>query len=352
MFKKLLKFNLIILATLVAGFVVLKSVGDARYFSDYDPSVPPAAEIKSVADVKGMDEVFAVEREQEFKLTEFSIEARPGDRVPCLLTQPAQFEGKLPTIIFVHGSGQKKDFVKEICTPFNRAGFNMVSFDQWNCGERKLPKDQKWARAAAWYVRGWKAVNDTRRLADYLVTRPDVDPERLYLVGASYGAMTSTHILARDKRFKAGVLVVGGGDFNVMLEAPLIRGELARAGVPNAVFAAIKPLAVWLGAAFDPINSAAQTGPAPILMQCGEDDTLVTPDSGKELFAKLSAPKELTWYKIDHPGLRDGDGPEIIRMLDDGLAWLKTKAGITAVAASDAAQRAPVVAAVAPAAAQ
>ena len=27
-------------------------------------------------------------------------------------------------------------------------------------------------------------------------------------------------------------------------------------------------------------------------------------------------------YPIDHPGLRKTDGPEILRMLNEGLAWL------------------------------
>src|SRR5690606_33952119 len=129
---------------------------------------------------------------------------------------------KLPTIVFMHGSGQRKEFVESICTPFNQAGFAMLSYDQWNCGERKI-KDGALKKASAWYTRGWKAVNDTRRIVDYLETRDDVDADRIYLVGASYGAMTGTHVLARDKRFKAGVLVVGGGDFKVFLDAPLIR---------------------------------------------------------------------------------------------------------------------------------
>jgi dienelactone hydrolase len=329
MFRKLLKFNLVLIAVLLCGFVVLKSIGDARYFADYDPALPHAVEVVAVENVDKEEDLFGVVRRQEFRKTTFSFEARPGDRVPCVLAQPLEIEGRLPTIIFVHGAGQKKNFVEDICTPFVKAGFNMVSFDQWNCGERKVPKEERFKYLTAYYSRGWKAVNDTRRLADYLVTRDDVDPDRLYLVGASYGAMTSTHILAQDKRFKAGVLVVGGGNFKVMLDAPLIRNE-----VPGIVLSALKPLANWLGKPFDPINSAPHTAPTPVLMQCGEDDTLVTPEAGKELYARMAEPKELVWYDIDHPGLRDGDGEEIVRMLDDGLVWLAKKAGVTIPAAT------------------
>jgi len=330
MLKKILKFVGFAFVGLFVLFLVAKTIGDARYYADYDSSLPLDAKLKSTEEIKDSIDVFGVPRERAFRKELFDFEARPGDRVPCILTQPANFDGKtkLPTIIFIHGSGQNKNFVQEICTPFNQGGFAMVSYDQWNCGERKLPKDS-FKKITAWYERGAKAVNDARRLADYLVTRPDVDPERLYLVGASYGAMTGTHVLAFDKRFKAGVLVVGGGDFKIMLDAPLIRDN-----VPSLLLTCLKPFANWLGGPFDPITGAPKTGPMPIFMQNGADDTLVSPDAGKALFAALAAPKEIKWYKVDHPGLRQGDGPEIIQMLDDGLAWLQGKAGmpITAVA--------------------
>jgi dienelactone hydrolase len=324
MFKKILIAFSIIIIVAFAAFAVVKSRGDATYFDDYNASLPVDAKVTEKSEVNETKELFGVTRERQFTKTLFDFEARPGDRVPCVMAQPLGYDGstKLPTIIFVHGSGQRKGFVEEICTPFVKAGFAMVSYDQWNCGERKL-KGNGLEKITAWYTRGWKAVNDARRLADYLVTRPDVDPDRLFLVGASYGAMTSTHILALDKRFKAGVFVVGGGDFKIMLDAPLIKRE-----VPGLLLAVVKPAARWLGAAFDPMRSAAQTGPMPILMQCGSADTLVTPDAGRALYAGLAAPKEIRWYDVDHPGLRDGDGPEVVRMLDEGLEWLAPKAGL------------------------
>jgi len=323
MFKKILKYTGIVFAVLLVGFVVMKTISDSRYFDDYDPSLPFDVQVKSTENIDKVDEVFDVPRQQKFRRTEFTFEARPGDRVPCVLAQPIEFTGKLPTIVFVHGSGQRKTFVEEICTPFTNAGFAMISYDQWNCGDRKI-KEGGLKKATAWYTRGWKACNDARRLVDYLVTRDDVDPERIYLVGASYGAMTGTHILAREKRFKAGVLVVGGGNFNVMLQAPLIKEN-----VPGALLAVLTPVASWLGGPFDPIRSAPSTAPIPILMQNGSADKLVSPESGRELYAALADPKEIVWYDVDHPGLRKGDGPEVIRMLDDGLKWLAVKANVT-----------------------
>ncbi len=326
MIKKALKYTAGALLALVALFVVVKSVGDANYFADYDATLAANPVVREVSEVRDTKELFGVERPREYRRTDLTIEARPGDAVPIILTQPLAFEGKLPTIVFLHGSGQRKEFVESICTPFNKAGFAMLSYDQWNCGERKI-KEGTLKKASAWYTRGWKAVNDARRIADYLATRDDVDMDRLYLVGASYGAMTGTHVLARDKRFQAGVLVVGGGDFKVMLDAPLIRDN-----VPGALLATLKPVARWLGGPFDPVRSAPDTAPTPVLMQNGSADILVSPEAGEALYAAMAEPKEIVWYDVDHPGLRDGDGPEIVRMLDDGLTWLQAKAGMPAPA--------------------
>jgi poly(3-hydroxybutyrate) depolymerase len=321
--RKLFKVFVIILAVGIIALVALKSYNDRNYFADYDPALPADAKVAAAEVITEPIEVFDIERQREYLRTKFDFEARPGDRVPCLLTQPVQFEGKLPTIVFLHGSGQDKEFIEEICTPFNQAGFAMVSYDQWNCGERRHAKSE-FAKAVSWLDRGWKTVNDARRLVDFLVTRPDVDPDRIYLVGASYGAMTGTHVLAKDKRFKAGILVVGGGDFNVMLQAPMIKNN-----VPALLHAVLTPFLSWYAAPFDPIRSAPATGPTPILMQNGSDDVLVSPDAGRALYAALADPKEIVWYPIDHPGLRDGDGPLVIEMLDAGVVWLADKAGIT-----------------------
>jgi len=324
--RKLLKRGLVVLAVLLLVLLTMKSRADARYFREHDAGLPLHALVEPSTVVQDEKEIFDVPQSRHYLRTEFSFEAREGERVPCVMAQPVSFEGRLPVIVFLHGSGQSKGFVEEICTPFTDAGFAMVSFDQHGRGGRKI-KEKGLAELTAWRDRGWMTVSDTRRLIDYLVTRPDIDPERVYLVGASYGAMTGTHVLAREKRIKAAVLVVGGGNLRVMLDAPLIRDN-----VPALALAVLKPLAGFLAGPFDPVNSAPNVGPMPVLMQCGEDDTLVSPESGRELFEALGSPKELQWYNVDHPGLRKGDGPEVLRMLDEGKKWLMTH---------DAAHRAP-----------
>lgn len=306
---------LVLIACLVTTLVAYKTVADARFYGDYDPTLPFQAAVSPPVVVDETVEVFGIERPRNYRRIEFSFEARPGDRVPGLMTLPVDADGPVPAIVFLHGSGQNKEFIDEIATPYTQAGFAMVSFDQWLRGPRKVEGDL--AEAWGWRDRAWKTVNDTRRLIDYLESWPEIDAQRIYLSGASYGAITGTVVLAKDKRLRAGTLVVGGGDIDTMLDAPLIREN-----VPAAVMLFAKPMVKYFLGAADPVKHAPLTAGTPVFMQSGSEDTLVTPEAGEALYAALGEPKELKWYPIEHPGLRESDGPLIIKLLDENLAWL------------------------------
>lgn len=315
MLKKMVQGTVIVLAVLVVFLWGFKAYLDNGYIDRYDNSTALNPLEGGIERVQDTEDVFGVEVDRNFRRQELSFEARPGESVPTLMTLPPEGDGPFPAIVFVHGSGQSKNFIEEISTPFNEAGFIMVSYDQHMRGKRKV--EGNLAQALAWRERAWKTIADTRRLIDYLETREEVDPARIYLVGASWGAITGTTVVAQDKRIKAAVLVVGGGDIDTMLDAPLIRDN-----VPGIALALAKPVVKYLMSEADPVRHAHLTAPTPVLMQCGSDDALVSPEAGEALYAAMADPKELRWYPIDHPGLRKTDGPEILRMLNEGLAWL------------------------------
>ncbi len=315
--KKFFK-NLCILLILLAGVILIaKSVADARYFSDYDAALPLNVQEEASKKVDEQSDLFGVPRPRRFDEVKFSFDARPGDRVPTLLTFPIGHQGKLPVIIFLHGIGQSKGFLEDICTPFNEAGFAMTSFDQYSRGERKVDKVW-WKQALAFRQRPWRTVNDVRRLIDYLSTRNDIDSNRIYLMGASYGAITGCTATALEKRIRAAVLVVGGGNLPVLLDAPVLK-----AGVNPTLYTLAKPIMCYAMRPSDPIRYADQVSPRPLLFLNGELDNMVTPAAGKALFAAARDPKEIRWYPCDHPGLVEGQGKYIVQMLDDALVWLK-----------------------------
>jgi len=318
MIRKIAQRTAIVLAVLALALWGFKAYLDNGFLDRYDASVPLNTLEGGIELVDDEKDVFGVAVKRNYRRQEISFEARPGEAVPTLITLPAEADGPVPAIVFVHGSGQSKGFIEEISTPFNEAGFAMISFDQHMRGTRRVEGNLR--QGIAWRERAWKTIADARRVIDYLETRPDIDPNRIYLVGASWGAITGTTVVAQDKRIKAAVLVVGGGDINTMLDAPLIRDN-----VPRPVLALARPVVRYLMSVADPVRHAHLATPTPVLMQCGSDDQLVSPEAGEALFAAMSEPKELRWYPIDHPGLRKTDGPEILRMLNEGLEWLEAE---------------------------
>lgn len=319
--KKALKISAVVLVVLLVGGYGLKLAGDATYYDGYDPGLALLPEVGPLEEVQDSTEVFGVPQERHFLKRDVAFQARENDFIPATITYPPDYrEGdpKLPVIVLLHGNRQAREFIEKITTPMNAGGFAMACFDQAGCGDREATEDGFLTEARTLLDRPALTVNDGRRLIDFIQSRPEFDAARIYLVGASYGAITGTVLAAKDKRIKAAVLVVGGGHIPTILNAPMISQE-----VPGFVLSFAKPVIAFLMDVADPVHHAPFVAPTPVLMQNGADDRVITKQAGDALYAALSEPKEIKWYPIDHPGLRKGDGPEILHLLDDGLAWLQ-----------------------------
>jgi len=185
-------------------------------------------------------------------------------------------------------------------------------------GERELKAKSGRAQAGALRVRAAYTVNDTRRLMDYLVTRPDIAADRIYLCGASYGAITGTTVTAFDQRIRAAVLIYGGGNLRKLLSAGVVREELGRWRFP---FYAV---AWYFGSVFDPVKYVGQISPRPVLLQNEKADTVVSSDAARALQAAAREPKSILWYEGDHLGkTSDLDVSLATRVLTDALKFLQ-----------------------------
>jgi len=304
-------------AAVVVLLLLTKVLADTKYFDTYDPNFP--FHVRDVATVVVDDELetFGILRPRRFEKETFTIDARPNEAMPAVLTLPMDRTGAVPLVIFIHGGGQDKHFVEEIATPFNEAGFAMASFDQSTVGERKVDGGVL-RRALAFRRSISKNVSDTRRLIDYLQTHPEIDPGRIYLTGASFGAITGSTVTAFDKRIRAACLVVGGADNRLLLGAPAFRDRVGNRWLHWLA----KNIVAFIMSPADPKHYAAHTEGTPVLMQNGLWDTIVTPEAGKALYNALGEPKELRWYPCDHPGASEEEIPVVLELLDEALAWL------------------------------
>jgi dienelactone hydrolase len=316
-----------------------KARRDAHYFDGYAPGAPLNAVVLNT------EEVGRETPEKGHVISAFTFDGCGGEKVPALISLPMKTAaGKLPVIIFLHGIGQSKSSLRQITPPFNQCGFAFVTFDQYMQGERKLPKKSPiLTYLGAFRDRPAKTVNETRRLIDYLLTRPDIDPQRIYLLGASYGAVMGSTVLAKDKRVRAGVLTYGGGNFSVLLDSyanhiglavllhlvdgkninpekpPLPRLTTFQECAAWPFLTAIICTARYFMSAADPINYVADISPTPVYFQNGLHDVMVPAAAGLALQKAAGEPQKVAWYDSDHVGINLEQTKQV---LADALRWL------------------------------
>jgi hypothetical protein len=150
---------------------------------------------------------------------------------------------------------------------------------------------------------------------DYLVSRPEVDPDRIILASGSVGAILSPAVAATDTRIDALVVLFGGGDISSLIRANLDRP--AWMTVPAA----------WLGkvitAPVEPLRYIGEVSPRPIFFLNGTEDLGFPVTSVRLLHEAAREPKTIHWIEAGHVII---NRPEFHDQVTDELvAWLLEK---------------------------
>jgi dienelactone hydrolase len=117
---------------------------------------------------------------------------------------------------------------------------------------------------------------DDIRSVDYLLTRPEVDPERIGCVGLSVGGVRSAHLAALDPRIKAAVVVGWMTSFPAQLKHH-IRNTIGHTKVIPGLYRLM-----------DYPDVAALAMPAALLVINGKKDGLFEPGGVNIAFEKLA----------------------------------------------------------------
>lgn len=150
--------------------------------------------------------------------------------------------GKLPAILHVHGhwAGAKQDpVVQSRCIGSAKLGFFVLCVDAFGAGERgigtKLGEYHGEMTAATLYpiglpLSGLQAY-ENKRAVDYLTSRPEVDPDRIGITGASGGGNQTMYAGAIDERLRCVVPTCSVGTYQSYLHAACCQCEV----VPGAL---------------------------------------------------------------------------------------------------------------------
>ena len=256
------------------------------------------------------------EQKKGYTLEEFTFEGNPGETVPVMAAIPSHTGQPCPAIIFLYGIGMKISFVDKIAEAVTQAGFALFVPEQLNRGKRRPKGLNPVEEVVTFRHRIMTTIHDPRRLIDVLEKRPDIDSQRIYLWGASFGAMAGCSVMAYDPRLKAGVLTLCGGDFQKMAKDTAIRKTLPR-------FSWLKlaaPVAASLLHPFDPILHIAKIAPRPLLFQNLLNDEMIPRSSVDALYNQAGQPKQILWYDSPH----NHPVKNVVKLaVLDGLAWLK-----------------------------
>lgn len=160
-------------------------------------------------------------RETEtYRLEKWALDLNGLEPVPAWHTVPLGATKRVPAVLYSHAHGGHFDIAKDeyirgrgslVAPPYaealSRAGYAGICIDHWAFGERqrrpesRLFKDMLWRGQVLWGM----MVHDTARALDWLVARPEVDPDRVAAMGLSMGSTMSWWIAALDERVRVCV---------------------------------------------------------------------------------------------------------------------------------------------------
>jgi len=143
-----------------------------------------------------------------------------------------------------------------------------------------------------------QSVSDVRTVTDWLVQHPEVDPQRLGIVGVSLGANITHIAMGQDARLRAGVAFLGGGNLP----------EINRTSLAGKIFLKRRRRVLTeeeraVLSRADPLTYAKQNQPRRVLMVQAARDIFIPPHTAEELWEALGRPP-IQWMDTNHIALQ------------------------------------------------
>ncbi len=194
--------------------------------------------------------VRTVSREEKngYILEKFIFDNGVDSWVPGYIAIPTSVEGKVPVIIGLHGHGSSKDNIfgsnpataQDVLALFISNGYAVMAIDSYFNGERRgqgpagdmemqtradqelsLFKINSWFGRSLWGMQ----LRDEQIAIDYLVSRPEIDAERIGIEGMSMGSTRAWWLAALDERIKVVVGIACFTRYKELIEQRQLRAH-------------------------------------------------------------------------------------------------------------------------------
>lgn len=234
-------------------------------------------------------------RRDGFSIDHVLFESLPQYYVTANLYRP-DTPGRHPAILMSMGHWDSGKAAGQLLSSnLARKGFVVLAYDPVGQGERQQafdkrtgrsliggPTEQHFSNGAAAILLGQSVaryfIHDGMRAIDYLVTRPEVDPERIGATGCSGGGTQTTYISALDPRVKVAAVACYMNSFQTLFAGSIGDSEQS---VPG-----------FLAAGLDQPDYVEMFAPKPWLITSTEED-FFTPAGAKQVFDEAQG-----WYTL------------------------------------------------------
>ncbi|NQU52547.1 MAG: acetylxylan esterase [Bacteroidetes bacterium] len=267
-----------------------KKIPISKYYN-YDKTLPLS------------DSVEVIQDSTDFQLSYITYQSVHNKMVSGLLSIPKNSNKPLPVIVLLHGKGDRKtvDYIEFGNDLLLKSGYAVFRIDISNHGDRiendfdfDLTGDTKYRTREIIT----QTVFDLRRAVDFIESKKELNAEKIGFLGISLGGITGTIFCGVDKRVKVPVLVLAGGQLNLMFGKKALSTE-------TKDFTSI----------IEPKNYVEQISPRPLLMLNAENDDIIPPMMSKLLYKKANKPKEIIWYPAKHHTI------PIDKVYQEGINW-------------------------------
>jgi dienelactone hydrolase len=226
------------------------------------------------------------------------------ERVNAYIAEPARPNGRLASVVLLHGTGGTRSDFLPYAVKLARRGFAALTLTAPSSAAlspasglapRVLLERQQQLSA--------DDVVAVRRAVDFLDTRATIDPHRIGVVGWSSGARTAAVVAGVEPRIRAFVLMSAGAvpvsEYTRLAPASL------RSEIRNVL------------TAVDPLRWIARGRRGSIFLQDGLRDAVVPRRALKAIVRAAPPRTRVRWYDAGHPLNRAA--------VHEQLAWLEQR---------------------------
>ena len=166
--------------------------------------------------------ITGVIKKKDYRVEKVIYESLPGYYVTAALFLPKKIKGKAPAVIYASGhtaNGFRSETYQHVIINLVKKGFIVLAFDPIGQGERLQyyieeegksrfgPTTEHSYPGAQCYISGYSPTKyfvwDGIRSVDYLISRKEVDPNRIGMTGRSGGGTQTAYTAAVDDRILA-----------------------------------------------------------------------------------------------------------------------------------------------------